>query len=90
MIFTPSEVKTDIEGFNNCPPRKDLLEALGETKVVDGYWKNDLDTLMVMVDNIQDALEAGSIAVRFNVDEFNYCEVRDGDGDKFVIRFWWD
>ena len=95
MNYTKSTIKTDKEGFNCCPARRDIkngLKDISSAKIVDvtdkEYWQNESDTLVVLVDNANDALQLGQFAKNFDADEFNFEAV--DNNNSFIVRLWWD
>ena len=104
ITIKKSSIKTDIDGFNNCPSRKEIRRMIKrardkgvDIKIVDAWdnsekWLNTDDILVFMVEGkkagICAGLVIGDIALRFNVDEFNFTHLKKSG--KTIIRLWWD
>jgi len=95
----PSEIKTELYGFNDCPTRHEISEALtavipNQFRVVDGSkdsWQNCSDTLVFQLEKVTFSPEAvvafAANIQNLRVDEFNFDRTTGGN---VIVRLWWD
>ena len=91
-----STIKLDKEGYNDLAPLNEVMAKLKKYcpkyKVVDDdedYWQNDEATLVLAFDKglaFSEGLRVGELANNLSADEFNHFV----EGEKVVVRLWWD
>ena len=97
MNIVNSELKTDIDGFNDMPSRQEILEVIAsadvEVEYVDrldvDYWINNYDTIVIRINEAmskENIIKTILIFSRLNPDEVQYHKVEQD----YVVRFWWD
>lgn len=99
-IIKNEVIKLDRYGFNSMPERKEIEALLKEMddcyEVVDtdkDYWSNKYDTLVIAIseDKLKDKTMKKMIAFanfisKSRPDEFDTIK----QGEKTIIRIWWD
>jgi hypothetical protein len=105
MKTLKSTFKLAEDGFNNMPPAKDIDEMLTKLgiafTIVDDtelkYWRNEEDTLVIQIEDIETNRFGASESMKFAIALTNFVRASQCDefhtqknGQKTIMRFWWD